>query len=164
MRQTPISRRISIAVLCIFVLAFYHLYERSYNHLASFNANESLKINKHVCRVQPEWNASDRENLYYGSYNIKEAQLPSIGDAKFLGNPTTCLKADSRLDVYRTSSTEDHDWDAVQWGKVPFFFSSFFFFKLACIYMDAARANQTANQVTSKDVVRQVINIFTLTR
>jgi hypothetical protein len=122
MRQPPIYRRILIAVLCFFVLTFYHFYGKSYSDLAGISANEDLKSNNPDCRIWPEWGASDRENLNYGSYNNQETHLPSIGDAKFLGNLATCLKADSRLNVYRTSSTEDHNWDAVQWGKVIFSF------------------------------------------
>ncbi len=116
MRQKVISPR--TAILCIFLILvftvtqFYH--GRDY-HVASFS-KESHTTRRKACRIWPEWNASDRGNLRYDHYNTK-AQVPSVGDSKILGNPMLCLKAESRLDAYRMSSSKDYDWNAVRWGK-----------------------------------------------
>jgi hypothetical protein len=119
MRQRLISQRIVIGVPCILLISVFtvnRFYDGRYDHIASFS-KESHIIRHQACRIWPEWNASDRGNLRYDDYNTKEAQLPSVGDAKILGNPNVCLKSESRLDVYCMSSTEDYDWNTVQWGE-----------------------------------------------
>lgn len=117
MRQRLISPRIVIGcILLIFVFTFTRFYRGRYDEPASFSTESHIIYHK-ACRIWPEWNASDRENLRYDDCNTKEAQLPSVGDAKVLGNPDRCLKAKSRLDVYRMSSTKDYNWNAVQWGE-----------------------------------------------
>jgi len=116
MRRKSIPRRIIIGTLCILVSVFAvnQLYDRRYNQLLSFS-NES-QIHRQACRIWPERNTSERGNLRYGDYREKpkEAQLPSVGEASFLGDPHSCLNAESRLGVYRTG---DHDWNTLQWGE-----------------------------------------------
>jgi hypothetical protein len=116
MRRRLISHRMVIGIPCVLLISVFTIhrfYNGRYDHLASL----SKESHHQACRIWPEWDASDRGNLRYDDYNSKEAQPPSVGDAKILGNPDVCLKAESRLDVYRMSSTEDYDWNTVQWGE-----------------------------------------------
>jgi hypothetical protein len=117
MRQKSISRRVVIGIFCIlfFVFTVKRFYDRDYNQLPGLG-NES-QFREQACRIWPEWNASDRGSLRYDSYKTKEPQLPLVGETRFLGDPHVCLKAESRLDAYRTASTEAHDWSKVQWGE-----------------------------------------------
>jgi hypothetical protein len=119
MRLRLLSQRVVIGVPCVLLISVFtviRFYNGRYDQLASFS-KESHITRQQACRIWSEWNASDRGNLRYDDYNTKAAQPPSVGDAKILGNPDVCLKAESRLDVYRMSSTEDYDWNTVQWGE-----------------------------------------------
>lgn len=118
MRRGRNSRRIVISVLCILISVFtiIRFYDGRYSHLPAFSSES--QIHDQACRIWPKWSASDRGNLRYGDYNSKEARrLPSVGDASVLGNPDICLKVESRLDIYRMASTEEYDWNTVQWGE-----------------------------------------------
>jgi hypothetical protein len=116
MRRRLISQRIIIGVPCVLLISVFTVNRFYDGSLASFGKERHITRHQ-ACRIWPEWSASDRGNLRYDDYNTKEAQPPSVGDAKILGNPDVCLKAESRLDVYRMSSTEDYDWNTVQWGE-----------------------------------------------
>lgn len=104
---------ILFALFTIFTLN--RIYDGRSNHLPSFG--NGSQIPRKACRIWNDWDASDRPSLRYDEYDTRQAQRLSVGETKVLGNPGACLKAGSRLDIYRTAPTDAHDWNSVQWGK-----------------------------------------------